>query len=417
MSRAPRLCLFGAAADTGNLGVAALGEATLHSLHSLVPDARLLVFDNGRGRRRSPESVAIAHERDGAWISRRMYRPESLWSMRVSGRTRIPANRNITSMRQAAAVLDISGGDSFTDLYGKARWNLVVLPKLIALDLGTPLILLPQTYGPFASTRRRDVAASIVRRARSAWTRDADGLDALRALLGDDFDPTRHREGVDVAFALPRCEPPESSRLEWPTAGVVVGLNVSGLLMNRVVQASKFGVTLDYQHVVMEVARRLLRDVADHLVLVPHVRGGGSESDDRACHTLADELAEPERVSVLPCGLTAGQTKWFISRMDWFCGTRMHATIAALSTGVPSAAIAYSLKTRGVFETCGMEHAVVDARTTGSDEAVEKIMELAVRRHIDRDLLDLRVGEVVHRSSQQFAEILDGLIGRNGEES
>ena len=39
----------------------------------------------------------------------------------------------------------------------------------------------------------------------------------------------------------------------------------------------------------------------------------------------------------------------------------MHATIAALSSGVPCATVAYSLKARGVFASCGMAHAVADA--------------------------------------------------------
>ena len=38
----PMLCLFGAAGGGGNLGVSALGEATLHSLSTFLPNARLL---------------------------------------------------------------------------------------------------------------------------------------------------------------------------------------------------------------------------------------------------------------------------------------------------------------------------------------------------------------------------------------
>lgn len=417
MSRAgpdPTLCLFGAAGDTGNLGVAALGEATLHSLNSYVPNARLLLFDNGRGRRLSPVASPAQPDLDGAWISRRFYRPESLWSMRLSSLIGVPPNRNVTSIRRSAAVLDISGGDSFTDLYGKARWNLVVLSKLIALSVGTPLVLLPQTYGPFADPERRRIAASVVDRAHAAWSRDPDGFDALRDLLGDRFDPRRHREGVDVAFALPASRPPEPVMARWPSdegGEVTVGLNVSGLLMNEAEQsgAKQFGLTIDYRRVVTEVARRLLRDVADRLVLVPHVRGAGSESDDVACRVLAEDLGAPERVAVLPAGLTAGETKWFISGLDWFCGTRMHATIAALSTGVPAAAIAYSLKTRGVFDTCGMGHAVVDARCSSNVDAVDRLLELAAERQQERARLALGIDDVVRRAKQQFVEILGGL--------
>lgn len=409
----PTLCLFGAAGDTGNLGVSALGEATLHSLKSHLPNDRVLVFDNGRGRRRSTASSPVEHDLDGAWISRRVHRPESLWSMRLSSVIGVPRNRNVESIRQSTAVLDISGGDSFTDLYGKLRWDLVILSKLIALSVDTPLVLLPQTYGPFADPRRRRIAASVVDRAHAAWSRDPDGLDALRDLLGDRFDPTRHREGVDVAFALPASRPPEPLATRWLSADdgrVTVGLNVSGLLMNDAARGTtQFGLTIDYRRVVTEVARRLLRDDADRLVLVPHVRGGGAESDDIACLALAEELSAPDRVELLPPGLSAGETKWFISGLDWFCGTRMHATIAALSTGVPAAAIAYSPKTHGVFDTCGMRHAVVDARSTSDADAVDRLLELSSDRRQERARLARGVDEVVRRARHQFVDILDGL--------
>lgn len=412
----PDFCLFGAAGDTGNLGVAALGEASLHSIEEHRPDAEVLVFDNGRGRRKSPADAAIAHHRDGAWISRRFYRAESLWTMRASSVVSALPNRNVSAMRRARAVLDISGGDSFTDLYGQSRWNLVALPKLIALRIGTPLVLLPQTYGPFQSASCRAAAAEIVARSQSSWARDPDGYVAMQELLGTRFDERRHREGVDVAFALPAIAPPDrvvDSLPERRAGQVVVGLNVSGLIMNDPgAAADQFGLTIDYREVVRNTARRLLDEVADRLVLVPHVRAGGVESDDDACRTLAAELGESERVSILPSGISASETKWCISKLDWFCGTRMHATIASLSTGVPASALAYSLKTRGVFETCGMGYAVVDGRSASTSDAIDRLIELAHRRDEQRALLAERAPLVVDRARQQFADILDDIDSR-----
>jgi polysaccharide pyruvyl transferase WcaK-like protein len=44
----------------------------------------------------------------------------------------------------------------------------------------------------------------------------------------------------------------------------------------------------------------------------------------------------------------APQLKWNISRLTVFAGSRTHATIAALSSGVPTLCIGYSLKARGI---------------------------------------------------------------------
>ena len=78
-------------------------------------------------------------------------------------------------------------------------------------------------------------------------------------------------------------------------------------------------------------------------------------------------------MALAPVLRSPGETKWLISQLDWFCGTRMHATIAALSSGVPVSAIAYSAKVQGVFETCGQGDAVADARTLPGPDVVEVV--------------------------------------------
>src|SRR5699024_5955803 len=114
---------------------------------------------------------------------------------------------------------------------------------------------LPQTYGPFADPNHQKVAIEIAAAATMAWSRDSAGLEVLKELLGARFDPLRHREGVDVAFALPPAEPtslsPELAAALGPSGENVVGLNVSGLIMNdpdRMHQ--QFNLTLDYRRTV-----------------------------------------------------------------------------------------------------------------------------------------------------------------------
>lgn len=407
------MALFGAAGNTGNLGVSALSLSTLRAVLDRRPGARRLVFDHDRGRRTVADSSVGTYECDGAWNSRRLHRDESLWTMRLNSLVGVPPNRNVDAIRSSAVVLDITGGDSFTDLYGPRRWHSSILPKQITLRVGTPLVLLPQTYGPFTHPGRQQAAARVVAAAESAWARDPDGLDQLQQILGSDFDPARHRQGVDVAFALPAVPPSDlpDPLGPWLSSGsprpTTVGLNVSGLLANDPDTArQEFGLALDYKRAVRRLAERLLDEVCDRLVLVPHVRGASDESDDAACRDLARTLDLPERVVTLPAGLDASQTKWCISRLDWFCGTRMHSTIAALSSGVPAAAVAYSHKTRGVFETCGLRHAVVDARSVGTPDAVDQLVELATRRDGDRAVLADTVDGVIDRASRQFDEIL-----------
>jgi colanic acid/amylovoran biosynthesis protein len=357
------------------------------------------------------------YRRYGLRVSRRVYRSESLAAMRAAARTKALPNRGVAAIRRADAVLDISGGDSFADIYGRRRFELVSRPKLLALQLGRPLVLLPQTYGPFQTRRTRQLAAEIVRRASVVWARDPDSFERLRWLLGSAFDPERHRSGVDVAFGLPQCNPTDglSSRVRsWVGSdhlGALVGLNVSGLLANDDASRQHFRLKVDYRRLVRQLTIRLLTAGADdvRLLLIPHVADSRSEeSDVDACRALLDRLPPGcrDRVEVVDTRLTAGQVKGLVSKLDWFCGTRMHSTIAALSSGVPAAAIAYSPKTRGVFETCDQAQAVADARALTTDEALEVLWDSWVHRSDAERTLAKRLPEVLERAETQWDDIL-----------
>lgn len=388
----PKIVVVGAAPDTGNLGVSALSQSLVLGISRVCPDAELTVFDHGLGVRTGSYSEQTAEgdrvvefRRVGVRMSRRYHRPESLFRVDLAlrmGGVGSPAARAIL---EADVVCDVTGGDSFTDLYGPKRFDSGVIEKRLVLRSGKRLVLAPQTYGPFTDPGRKAVAGEIVRGASAVMSRDAEGFANMRELLGDRFGPTRHLEGVDVAFALPTRKPGTSNGLaEFLESDVrarpLAGLNVSGLIWNDPERARRdYGITADYQGLLKTLARTVIDDGGD-LLLVPHVvtPSGHFESDLDACEGLARELAsagvDTSRVTVAPAFDDPQQIKWVVSKTDWFCGTRMHSTIAGLSTGVPTSAVAYSKKTRGVFATCGQAEQVADPRTEQTDTVAEKLI-------------------------------------------
>jgi polysaccharide pyruvyl transferase WcaK-like protein len=365
---------------------------------SRMPAAHLTVFDFGKGVRKGSidiEGRTVTFDRCGMHNSRRYYARDCLWNIRVSSWLGGLNNPAAIALRGAEAVLDISGGDSFCDLYGRKRFEGVTVPKEICLRLETPLVLLPQTYGPFADCKRRLRAAVIVRGATMAWARDARSFAVLKELAGDQFDPVRHKQGVDVAFLLPR-EKPQQEALKHlcerllSRQRLVLGLNVSGLIYNDPVAAkTKYGFKADYREVLVRFGLRLLKKTDADVLLLPHVLRphGDPESDPMACETLRQQLGSPGRVFIPALPYNEREAKWLISHLDWFCATRMHAAIAALSTSVPAAAIAYSMKTAGVFETCDQGNEVIDPRVMATDEVVERLWDSYLRRQsIQRSL-------------------------------
>jgi polysaccharide pyruvyl transferase WcaK-like protein len=365
------ITLLNAAPDTGNQGVSALCHSVVAGLAARGATT-LAVADHGRGLRRADWNgtevnlVGLTH-------NRRFWRGDSLRTahalVRLGGGISAPS-RTVAGSR---AVLDISGGDSFTDLYGPKRFRAMVLTKRMALDAGVPLVLLPQKLGPFRNPGFRTEAVGILRRAAAVWVRDAESFGFLQDALGADFDPTLHRLGVDVAVALPQREPealdPELMRWLQPGRGFpLAGLNVSGLLCNDAGAARQtFGLADLHSEQAEALARALLNTDTDlRLLLVPHVHrpDGDIESDLDAARSLACRLGEAfaGRVRVLGERLHAMELKWVLARLDWFAGARMHATIGAFSSGVPTLGLGYSDKAQGVFAECGIGDEVADLR-------------------------------------------------------
>lgn len=315
----------------------------------------------------------------------------------------------------ADAVLDLSAGDSFTDLYGAKRLAMVSAPKDAARRAHRPLVLLPQTYGPFESFAGRQRAEQIVRSAALAYARDSWSYDRLLELAGPDADRSRLHDGVDVAFALePRKPDPGTvTHFEALKDDLTAGVNVSGLLRDASGRA-RFRLVGDYLDTMTMVVRGLIERGA-HVVLVPHVHqpGGGGESDVAAIDAVVSRLddRELERTTRLPPRLDAAELKWCIAQLDWFIGSRMHSTIAALSTLTPAAAYAYSDKTLGVFETCGVGDKVIDARKVGGREAAEAILTAFEQHELARIDLASRAPVTVERSREQLRSVLQTITG------
>ena len=264
--------------------------------------------------------------------------------------------RYLAAARKADLVIDIGGGDSFADIYWAKRLKLMFLLKSLTHLSGTPLVVAPQTIGPFTKPVSRRLARATLKRSAIVASRDAMSTRAAREELG--LAESEVIEASDVALRLP-YDPPASRGEGGP---VRVGINVSGLLMRGgYTGKNEFGLTSDYP----ELMRDLIRFFQGHpdgceVHLVPHVL---SERDDRRQHEddfVANQALAAEFPGVVeaPRFQTPSEAKTYIAGLDFFMGARMHACIAAFSSGVPVVPMAYSRKFAGMFGTLGYDRTV-----------------------------------------------------------
>lgn len=375
-----KIALIGHDSRNDNLGVAALTVANVmairHVAQSLGQEIEIVIL-MGASKRESCISGPDIIER----IVRPIRKPWSVWQ----------------ALRDCDLVVDIAGGDSFSDIYGSKRIYQILLPQYITHMMGLSLVIAPQTIGPFKHWFWRSLAKNSIRRAAVVTTRDSKSTAYIRE-MGLQREVI---EASDVAMRLPYAQSDNSQ--EGPTR---IGLNVSGLLMAGGYSGNNmFGLKSDYPSLVRNIVTHFTTQVPDCEVhLIGHViaeQRDTMEDDYEACLTLSRDF--PKAV-VAPAFKTPQEAKSYISGLDFFMGARMHACIAAFSSGVPVVPMAYSRKFEGLFGTLGYPH-IVDCASQSGDVILKTI----IQAYEDRDVLARTAREAFARGLQNLERYDDAL--------
>ncbi len=325
----------------------------------------------------------------------------------VDGRFMLDPRGYFALARRSDLVIDIGAGDSFADIYGAGRLKRMFVLKFLTHLARTPLVVAPQTIGPFPKGWSKALARLSLRLSGLVATRDAKSTAALRDL--------GYRgaavEASDVALRLPYTAP--GPRPEGATAGGAprVGINVSGLLMaGGYTGRNELGIALDYPGLMRDLIRHF-QGLGCEVHLVPHVivRSGPMAGEDDARASAALVAAFPGTV-LAPSFTSPSEAKTYIAALDFFMGARMHACIAAFSSGVPVVPMAYSRKFEGLFGSLGYTRTVDCTKEDGA-----AILAKIIAAYDDRSTLAAEAGAALAKGRAKLAGYeagLSALMGR-----
>ncbi len=323
--------------------------------------------------------------------------------MQMGARELVNPRKLFSWVRNCDIVLDISAGDSFSDIYGARRFRFNVISKMAVLSARRPLVLSPQTIGPFERSWAKTAAKFLMRAAKVVLSRDRLSTDYVKSI-----GIARVIEATDVAFRLPYDELQRKDSKK-----IRIGLNISGLLYNGgYTQSNMFGLKDDYKTLARGLISKLSSRPDCEVHLVAHVISDRFETEDdyRVNHVLAKEFPG---IVVAPRFVTPSEAKSYIAGLDFFAGSRMHACIAAFSSGVPVVPMAYSRKFAGLFGTLGY-HTVADCKT----QTAEEIIQIVVDALANRDTLKIDVDRGRALAVQKldvYENVLSQLIATAGK--
>lgn len=302
---------------------------------------------------------------------------------------------------QCDIIFDFTEGDSFSDLYGRARFYRSVFLKWLCIKNGKKLVLGPQTYGPFQKRDCAYVAKKIISNAAMVFSRDEKSKeDIFRLGIKKQINIA-----TDVAYWLPfksECVSKDDN------SKIRVGINVSGLLWDACEYSSnEYQLVTDYIIYSKLLIEELLKNNKYEVYLIPHVGTeiDTPESDYSACYKLKEQYPK--------CILGEGFTnpiyaKNFISQMDVLIAARMHASIAGFSTGVFTIPFAYSKKFYGYYNGLGY-NVLIDGMRLNTEQALKKTKNYL--ENMDKYFQDLKLSrkraeEILTLFYKQIEEIV-----------
>ena len=256
----------------------------------------------------------------------------------------IPFSKLNKLLRKVKLFAAINCGDGFSDIYGTKIFNERLYDTFAAIKKNIPLIILPQTLGPFANLNNYTKAKQILSYAKQIYVRDNKFISNLDEI------GVQYIETKDLSYYML----PEPFDIDIKDGAI--GINISGLAYfnNFGPLAGQFA---NYPLLIKEIVR-YFQEKNKYIYLISHsydyVSPCINNDDLIASRDFYKNLKNKHNIFLVDKNLSSPKTKYLISKMAFFVGTRMHANFAAIYTNVPLFGLAYSYKFQGAFEANGI---------------------------------------------------------------
>lgn len=253
--------------------------------------------------------------------------------------------RNILSeLDNAQAVLSV-GGDNYSLDYGMPQM-FTDLDDLIASKNKTSIIW-GASVGPFDKWPEYETyMENHLNNVTGIFSRES----YTRKYLSDIGVINNVYDVADPAFLMKAIEPANSD--EFVRLNETIGLNLSQLMGNYVCPGNDDGWLL----LAKEIILRVKNEFGLPILLIPHVCEENPNNNDYLFMKAIIQNTSIDDVALLEPDYTSQELKWIISKLHVFAGARTHATIAALSSCIPTISFSYSVKALGINQDIFSNH-------------------------------------------------------------
>lgn len=292
-----------------------------------------------------------------------------------------PAELFESHLPEAIAAIAVGGDNYSLDYHGVARRCFQANAEV--LKYNKPLVLWGASIGPFTKDRDFEKFASReLKKVSLVCARESKTVEYLQSIGVS----KNVRQVADPAFVLKTSpienDSPELQMIRRPC----IGMNFSPLM------ARYWNQTKPWEDCVYECIIEMLNTFDLPIILVPHVICPTND-DHHFMQTVVERLNVPQRRLILiGREYDCMQLKWLISHLTVFVGCRTHATIASLSSSVPTLSIAYSMKAEGINKDIfGHNNWSILLNELTPDSLIERVNALLSTKDQVKNFLDQRM--------------------------
>lgn len=273
----------------------------------------------------------------------------------------------INSIKDADVIFSCGGGNFYSNTFLASDLILNLLTIIFAGIKNKPIVMLPQSFGPFKHKYHRLLVKLSLSFVKSILVREPVSYDLLKDL---NIPNEKIRLTPDLALGLTVKKLEQSVTMD-PCTHVKIGFTI----IDRERQFSGFHHQNEYTDVIVRTIKQLLLDEQTSVFLFVQSYGPSEDQDDNIITTriYQEFLDSKERVFLLNNYSKYDEILDDLSHMDILIASRMHTAIFGLINLTPTILIGYQPKAKGLYTMLGIETFYLSINNLNPNSLLEKI--------------------------------------------
>jgi colanic acid/amylovoran biosynthesis protein len=296
----------------------------------------------------------------------------------------------------ADVVVSCGGGFLLSHGFSTALLQHLVQIK-VAFDYNKPVIIYSQSIGPFYNQFMQKMAKLVLDKVTKIYIREEISQQWLDKIGCENNTIT---VVPDSAFCL-ETQPSDLvdrifEKIKENHNGPYIGITVRDWYFPEV--EDKAFHRQKYINSIRAAIQFIEKTYNGKVLLMPQVLGPNPFNDDRIISREILMDLKPTNAELLDYDFHPRELKYLYSKMDMFIGTRMHSNIFALSSKVPTVAINYEHKTKGIMELLDLSEYVLDINEITTERIVQTIEKCWRNRYDIKEHLGKKIPSVIEEA-------------------